>query len=241
MTDQFAELPTPEMSTAALQRRRAHLLSELDRPRPRRRRLVLLTGAFAAAAIIAGVATAASGWLTGSPAPPSVQSDFGTYSPQLGFHPDPGSAVLVAQKGDDQLYATTNTEGSYCLIASTPWKRPDSNPDGGTCISKAMADNPIVAGLVAGTTTVEILAGRVSVDGAASISLPLPDGSTQTVSLGASGFFLTEVDGKPCQNGDWSPQIKALASDGTSVAASTITLETEQDNGDACVMPGPHS
>jgi len=201
----------------------------------------LLTSALAAAVVIIGASAAASGWLIGAPAPPSVKADFGTYAPQLGFHPDPGSAVLVAQDGSDQLYATTNSEGSYCLVASTPWKQPGSNSDGGTCISKEIAETPIVAGFVAGTENVQVFAGRVSVSGAASISFPLPDGSTRTVPLGTSGFFLTSINGKACQSSDWSPQIAALSSDGTVVAASTITLERVEGDGGACVLPGVHS
>ena len=229
----------------ALTANRGQLIAAADRwqkARVRRRRhLVLLTSALTAAGIIVGGAIAATGWLVGSPAPPSVKSDFGSYAPQLGFHPDPGTAVLVAQEGSDQLFATTNSEGSYCVVASTAWKRPGTNPDGGTCISKEMADKPIVAGFVAGTANVHVFAGRVSVSGVASIKLPLPDGSTRTIPLGTSGFFLTSIEGQPCQSSDWSPQIEALSEAGTVVAASTITLETEEGNGAACVLPGPHS
>ena len=78
------------------------------------------------------VAATATGWLTGSPAPQSVVSDFGTYAPQLGFDPEPGRAVLVAQDGDVILYATTNKQGSYCLVTSAPWKRP-SNASASRC------------------------------------------------------------------------------------------------------------
>jgi hypothetical protein len=60
----------------------------------------------------------------------------------------------------------------------------------------------------------------------------------RTVSLGTSGFFLTSIDGASGQNSDWSPQIQALSSDGTVVAASTITLEQLEGNGGACVLPG---
>jgi hypothetical protein len=192
------------------------------------RRAVLIAGVVAtAAALAAGAYAAAADWLTGSPAPPSIRADFGTYTPQLGFHPNPGNAVLVAQDSKDRLYATTNSEGSYCVVASTPWKRPQTNPDGGTCVLERMADKPIVAGLVAGAANVVVLAGRVSVRGAASVRLALPDGSLRTIPLGTSGFFLTSVDGKPCQSNDWSPQIVALSKDGTPVAASTIALEGE--------------
>lgn len=191
-------------------------------------RTALALGALAAAAILAGGAyAAATDWLRGSPAPPSVRADFGTYTPQLGFHPDPGKAVLVAQNGADQLYATTDAEGTYCVVASTPWKRPQTNPDGGTCVLERMARQPIVAGLVAGAENVVVLAGRVSVQNATAVRLALPDGSLRTIPLGTSGFFLTSIDGRPCQNKNWSPRFEALSKDGTPVAASTIPLEGE--------------
>ncbi|HEY7421052.1 MAG TPA: hypothetical protein VH541_03500 [Gaiellaceae bacterium] len=211
------------------------------------RRVVLTVGVLVAtAALAAGAYAAATDWLTGSPAPPSVRADFGSYTPQLGFHPDPGNAVLVAQEGNDQLYATTNAEGSYCIVASTPWKRPQTSPDGGTCIPKRWSDEPIVAGFVAGSATAQVLAGRISVKGATSVRLSLPDGSMRTVPLGTSGFFLTSVGGKPCQSKEWSPQIEALARDGTAVAASTIALEEEVAShgkrvGFACWLAGLHS
>ena len=66
----------------------------------RRRRFVLTSGVVALGAVIVGTAIAATGWLVGSPAPPSVKSDFGSYAPQLGFNPQPGKAVLVASSGD---------------------------------------------------------------------------------------------------------------------------------------------
>jgi hypothetical protein len=211
------------------------------------RRTVLTAGVIAAtAALAAGAYAAATEWLTGSPAPPSVRADFGTYTPQLGFHPDPGNAVLVAREGEDQLYATTNREGTYCVVASTPWKRPQTNPDGGMCVLRRMADEPIVAGLVAGSADAQVLAGRVSVKGAVAVRVPLPDGSIRTVPLGTSGFFLTSIGGEPCQSKKWSPQIEALARDGTAIAASTIALEKEVAShgkhvGFACWLAGLHS
>lgn len=193
----------------------------------RRQRLVLLTSALAVAGVIVGTAIAATGWLVGSPAPQSVVADFGTYTPQLGFHPDPGSAVLVASDGDSHLYATTNAENTYCIAVSTPWRNLGREPDGGTCVLKAFAEQPIVAGLPSGTADILVLAGRVSVAGAVSVRVTLPDGSSRTIPLGTSGFFISNVQGKPCQYGDWSPQFVALDAAGKSIAASTISLERE--------------
>jgi hypothetical protein len=94
------------------------VLDEIARPRPRlspRRRVALAV--FVALVAIGTAAAATTTWLGGSPAPPAVVDDFGSYTPQLGFHPDPGRAVLVAEDGDVALYATTNAEGTYCMLS----------------------------------------------------------------------------------------------------------------------------
>ena len=91
---------------------RSELRAAANRQRRSSQRRLVAAAVVALVAIIAltGVATGGVGWLTGTPAPHSVIADFGTYTPQLGFHPDPGSAVLVASDGDSHLYATTNAE-----------------------------------------------------------------------------------------------------------------------------------
>lgn len=195
----------------------AHWQSSRSR---RRRRLMLAAGAIAGSVVVVGVAAAAGGWLTGTPAPQSVKSDFGSYTPQLGFHPDPGASVLVASDGDYQLYATTDAKGSYCIVLSTPSSRPPESMGGGYCISRATADQPIVAGLFG-----SLLLGRVSVAGATAVQVQLPDGATRTIPLASSGFFLARIDAKPCEYGTWSPRFVALGSAGTAVAASTIMVE----------------
>lgn len=251
LVDFRREMPTADADT----RRRVytHAVGERRAVRPvllgwlrhpsvgHHRRLVLLGTAIAAAAFAAGAAFAASGWLTGSPAPRSVQSDFGGYTPQLGFDPAAGDAVQVASDGDSQLYATTNTQGSYCVVVSSPSSRPDEAPDGGSCIDQATAGQPIVAGLFQGGAATLLLAGRISVGGATDVTVQLPGGKTRKISLGSSGFFLASIDGKPCQFGNWSPSFTALNADGTAIASSTITLEgTVRGNSlvTGCWMPG---
>jgi hypothetical protein len=71
-------------------------------------------------------------WLSAEPAPPEIVSDFGNYAPQLGFNPEPGKAVLVAEDEHVRLFATTNKQGTYCFIVGT-------RADGGTCVSRAVA------------------------------------------------------------------------------------------------------
>jgi hypothetical protein len=138
-------LPLRDLPPGRLEARREHLMAEIVRGQQRphfvslprlmgtRRRIAVL--AIVTLLIVIGTAVASTtSWLTGSPAPQSVVSDFGTYTPQLGFNPEPGRAVLVAEDGDISLYATTNKQGTYCLVASAPWKRPEKLADGGTCI-----------------------------------------------------------------------------------------------------------
>ena len=121
-------------------------------PRAGRSRRGVAALALGISLLVIGTAVAATtDWLAGAPAPPSVVADFGTYAPQLGFHPDSGNSVLVAESGELQLYATTNAEGSYCVVASAPWKRPNTNPDGGYCLPEKTAAQPIVAGIVGGS------------------------------------------------------------------------------------------
>src|SRR5438067_8499974 len=67
-------------------------------PRPpfmrRARLLVLVVLVLAVLALPTyAIGRAVRGWLAGSPAPPSIVRNFGTYTPQLGFKPEPGEAV----------------------------------------------------------------------------------------------------------------------------------------------------
>jgi hypothetical protein len=221
----------------ALYRGRLRLAAQHRLEVQRRRRRVLIPAGIAAAAIVlCGAALAATGWLTGQPAPPSVVSDFAGYTPQLGFHPDPGSSVLVATDGDSSLYATTNAEGSYCIVASAPWRRPENLPDGGTCIPEATAAQAIVAGIVAagpsdpdtpeGIATV-LVAGRVIVPGTTNVSFTTPTGNTITRPVGPSGFFLASLSIQICGNGDWTPTFAALDRQGHQLAQSAFTIDRQ--------------
>ena len=263
MSTHFSTPPQRDLSPAHLTLRAEHLRAEIAREQQPRfafprltmpmragRRTMLATAVVALALpalALSGIPGSLVGWLTGSPAPPSVVADFGTYAPQLGFQPDPGSSLLVATAGDSQLYATTNAEGTYCVVASAPWKRPDQNPDGGYCVGEKTAAQPIVAGIVGGSSTTDnagnltlLVAGRISVAGAASVNITLPDGSTSNVKLGSSGFFLSEVPTQLCASGDWSAKLDALDAQGNQLVGSTITLEHViklSDGRTACWLP----
>jgi hypothetical protein len=224
---------TPETALAMF---RADLVAAAGRQattrRRKRRRLKIAAATVAFSALTAGAALAASALLSGQPAPPDVVSDFGSYAPGLGFHPNPGQAVEVASDGDAILYATTNQEGSYCLIISTPWKRPGTLPDGGSCLSSAQVDLPLTAFTGGARTdqstnqTTFVIDGRASDPNATTISLAAPTGSTISRPVGSDGFFVVEVTvaGSSCNVGRWAPTMQALDGNGNTLASATETL-----------------
>jgi hypothetical protein len=213
-----------------------------------RRRVAAL--AIVVGLLVIGTALAATtNWLTGSPAPKSVVSDFGSYTPQLGFNPVPGNAVLVAQDSNVRLYATTSKQGSYCLVASAPWKRPSKLPDGGTCIPPAQAAAPLIAGLVgasssqSGDQQTYLIAGRTADPVARTIRFTDPNGDPITQAIGSSGFFIAAVrtTGSACTNGDWNSTFTALGPDGKERTRATITLAfTHPDSPGVCGFAAPH-
>jgi hypothetical protein len=195
------------------------------------------------------VAATTTGWLTGSPAPESVVSDFGSYAPQLGFDPEPGRAVLVAQEGDISLYATTNSQGSYCVIVSAPWKRPSKLPDGGTCIPPAQTAAPLIAGVVGVNSSpgsdqqTYLIAGRSADPEARMIRFTDPTGDPITRKIGSSGFFVAAVhtDGSACANEDWKSTFNVLGADGAERSGVEITLASARtDSPSVCVFAAPH-
>lgn len=251
--------PLRDLPAGRLDARRQHLASEVRRrslrwrflssPRlvgPHRRVTVI---ALAVGLLVVGTAVAATttGWLTGGPAPNSVVSDFGAYTPQLGFSPEPGRAVLVARDGDVNLYATTNTQGSYCLIASAPWKRPAKLPDGGTCIPPAQAAAPLIAGLVGASSSpasdeqTYLIAGRTRDPEARTIRFTDPTGIPIARPIGSSGFFVATVhsNGSACSSGDWNPTFSVSGTNGKERLHATINLASQPAPG-VCVSAVPH-
>jgi hypothetical protein len=196
-----------------------------------RRRVVLLSSALATAGVIVGATAAATGWLVGSPAPPSVKSDFGSYATQLGFNPRPGKAVLVANNGAYQLYATTNKQGGYCILVSAPWKRPGPHGEGGDCSSRKQVATRFwaaiggVAGHPDGRTTL-VIDGRTTTAEAASIRFTTPDQETVNVKVGTSGFFIDGFTTRAswCQIGRWNPRIAILDSTGNEITTTTAEI-----------------
>lgn len=202
-----------------------------------RRRGWVVVVALAALIALAGptyaIGRAVKNWLDAEPAPQSVVDNFGSYTPQLGFKPEPGKAVLVASDAGFDLYATPNDRGSYCVATSTP--------DGGICIQPSVAAAPLIAGIMPGdperadarARSTTLVAGRVTYPGAVAIRFADPDGAEVTRPLGAGGFFLATLsaDTAPtdglayaCRNGEWAPTFLALDANGETVGAAEITL-----------------
>lgn len=253
--------PLRDLPAGRLDARKTHLVTEIllapQRPHrgalireatPRRRvtALAILVGL-----LVIGTAVASrTSWLSGSPAPDSVVADFGSYAPQLGFDPEPDRAVLVAEDGDVSLYATTNRQGSYCLVASAPWKRPETLRDGGTCIAASQAAAPLVAGLVGASSSRDgdlqtyVIAGRTADPQARTIRFNGPNGTWITRRVGSSGFFVATVHttGAACAAGDWDATFSIHGADGEERARSTIRLASAPSGlPGVCVFGAPHA
>ncbi len=187
----------------------------------------LLVFAVLVLALLAGpayaIGRAVEGWVGGEPAPPSIVHNFGSYTPQLGFNPEPGKAVRVASDGSAALYATPNAQGSYCVATDTP--------DGGICIQPKVAAEPLIAGIMPNKTL--LVAGRVRDPSAVAIAFTDPDGATVTRRIGAGGFFLAALAATepkegglpyPCKNGAWTTTFRAFGANGGELASARITL-----------------
>jgi hypothetical protein len=255
LRQRYELLPFRAMPASRIGARQQHLLREIGnsaKPRPfmprfainRRRALLPL----AAALVLVGTAAAATtSWLVGSPAPQTVVNDFKSYATQLGFHPVPGHAVLVADSNSVSLYATVNQEGGYCLIASAPWKRPGSLSDGGTCVAASDAAAPFVAGTLGlsnspgESATTLVLAGRTTNSNARMVRFEDSEGILRTERIGSSGFFvdMLETPASPCSRGDWAPTFVLLGQSGERLTSATVTVASDRGRG-VCTFVGPH-
>jgi hypothetical protein len=227
--DRVAALVSPAWSEATLAATLSAASAGRTAPAPRLRlgRRWLVVG-LAALALLALPAYAVArelidGWLAGEPAPPSVATNFESYTPQLGFRPEPGRAVRVAVDRGVSLYATTNDRGTYCVATSTP--------DGGICVQPETAAAPLVAGLMPGDPArahlgLVAVAGRAADPAARTIRFTDRAGDAVERPLGSSGFFIAVLPlrGSPCSHGDWRPAFEAVSEAGDVVATATITL-----------------
>jgi hypothetical protein len=172
-------------------------------------------------------------WLTAEPAPPEVVDEFGRYTPQLGFDPEPGKAVLVARDEGVRLYVTTNKQGTWCFVLST-------RADGGTCVRPAVADAPVVAAHVSDVSAGEaqrlgVLVGRIKAAEARTVRFADPDGTPVERPLGAGGFFVAGLrrpaEESVCDHGDWAPRFTFFDARGDVVAERVITLAQARSTG----------
>jgi len=250
-------LPPNTQADPAAEEWRAELLGRIaaeDAPsthtrRRARRRTRLVFVAIAALALLAlpsyGIARDVIDWVRGEPAPQSVVDEFGTYTPQLGYQPDSGGAVLVAvDAGHVRLYSTKNDKGSYCLLLRAPG-RPSG--DGGTCIQSTWAAEPLIAGTL-GTTggdtesSTHFIGGRSDHPDARSIRFTDPDGQTISRPIGFDGFFVASVrvPRSACGAGDWRPTFVVLDATGDEVAKAAITLLFSYPAQRVCSFVPPH-
>lgn len=255
--------PLRDLPSGRLEARAHHLLAEIrDQSQPARirdvrlphlripaRRLTVIALVTAALGIGTAVAATSTDWLRGEPAPSSVVSNFDSYAPQLGFNPEPGRAVLVAEDHDIRLYATSNTQGSYCLVTSTPW-RPATLRDGGTCIPPEDAAASLIAGITAANNSTTssgqtyVIAGRTADTQAHTIRFNDPVGNPITKTIGSSGFFVATLDTAEgaCADGDWSTRFTTYDSNGQERDNTTITLAAVPPaSPGVCSFGPPHS
>jgi hypothetical protein len=220
------------------------------RVQARRRRVRTLTALAAAGALLVTGAAIAADHLRdslGSPAPENVRRDFGSYTPQLGFHPAGSDAVLSAEdeRGGIGLYVAPNAEGTSCVTFTAPWKTSPDQEDGGTCLRHADAEVPILAGLL-GTRAARpgpvtaVIGGRVTTEGAVSVRFPSASGEPIESTLGIGGYFVVAVPGAqagltPGGCDGWAPQVTALDAAGQALARATIVFS--QSVTGACGWP----
>jgi hypothetical protein len=165
------------------------------RQRRRRRLLVACVAMTLASIMVTAASLAARGWLTGSPAPKTVVSDFRSYPIQLGLHPEPGKAVLVARSGPYRMYATPDREGGYCVVTSRPWVRPASLPDGGGCLTRSEAAVPFTFTSQGSRDLphhgfLEVVGGRVRDRRVSEVQFTDPEHRLVTLPIQHSGFFI---------------------------------------------------
>jgi hypothetical protein len=210
----------------------------------RRRRVRTLSAlAVAGALMISGAAIAAVHLRDslGSPAPANVVRDFGTYHPELGFHPAGSDAVLVAEDevAGVGLYSAPNAEGTACVTFTAPWKKGLDQDDGGTCIARAAAGEAFLAGWMGGGhrtpggQLVAVIAGRVTTAGAVSVRFADAAGKDIVRPLGIGGYFVAVVGPKSsnlfadfCPARDWAPTFTALDASGHELSGAAIAIES---------------
>jgi hypothetical protein len=183
-------------------------------------------------------------WRDGEQAPREIVANLELYTPQLGFNPDPDNARLVAQDAHVRLYVTSNAQGTYCYIAST-------RLDGGTCVSKTVADAPVIAGFIGGDgqhrTNGLVMVGRIRDPRAHMVRFTAPGDEPVMRNIGRGGFFVAIAPADSpmdaCAGGGWKPTFSFYSHLGDEIASETIEIAkafgpTNRPHG--CAFAGPH-
>ena len=163
--------------------------------RPSRKRQVLWIGGAAVVTGALATATAASGIL-GEPAPDPIRASLAAVDQglpdDLRLNPDVDNATSVASSAAGVLYAADVAGGGYCYeIASD-----GVVPRGAVCVkANAVGDRPIeiTAPIPADDFAPLLVAGRINDGRIVGILARYPDGTTNDVGLGESGYWLFEV------------------------------------------------
>ena len=202
--------------------------------RQRRRRgvLVACVAVTLASITVTAVSLAAAGWLAGSPAPKTVVSDFRSYPIQLGLHPEPGKAVLVARSGPYRMYATPDREGGYCVVTSKPWARPAVLPDGGGCLTRSEAAVPFTFTFPGGKDLphhgiLEVVGGRVRDRRVREVQFTDPAHRLVTLPIQHSGFFIGSFTVTPfiCRLAGYHLTARALDAHHTTLHQLHVTYD----------------
>jgi hypothetical protein len=178
----------------------------------------------------------------GEQAPRQIVTNLESYTPQLGFNPDPEKAVLVAQEAHVRLYVTSNRQGTYCYIAST-------RLDGGTCVSKAVADAPVIAGFIGGDgehrTNGLVMVGRIRDPRAHTVRFNAPDSTPVVRNVGLGGFFVAVAPAESpmaaCAGAGWKPTFTFHSHLGDEITSATIEIARPfgPPSRPACAFAGP--
>jgi hypothetical protein len=212
--------------------------------RPERRLVVVAVALIGLAAVPAFAVNRITDWRKGEQAPREIVENLASYTPQLGFNPEPDKAVLVAQDAHVRLYVTTNRQGTYCYVAST-------RLDGGTCVSEAVADAPVIAGFIGGDgqhrTNGLVLVGRIRDHRAQTVRFTAPAGESVVRNIGRGGFFVAIAPaGSPmaaCAGGGWTPTFTFYSALGDEIASAGIEIARAfgpPNRPRGCAFPGPH-
>lgn len=207
----------------AVFRRELQAAARRSARRRRRRRALAASAALALAVTGAALAVATRDAFRATPAPPAVEENFSLYRPELGFDPVPGAAELVARDAEFSLYRTPSRQGTYC-VTWTSADAPRTVGDGGSCVTRAVAEAPLAAGILTNEPRTAVVAGRVQALGAARIELTAMDGTLQARPVGSDGFFLAVVPFRLCPERDWATDLVAVSAGGAEIARARFTL-----------------